>query len=157
MTQRNEKNDIDFLHEAPDQHTSRLLDDLHRAYTTIPAPPDRMNWQSLIEQHRSENLAQQVSPLPRHLVSVRKFSLSLAAALSLALVVVVIASAAVFGIPSQLYEILGLINGGKAQLDHHQFTELNKSKTVNGVRITLNAAYADSCYIMIGITVNKEW
>ncbi|QBD80268.1 DUF4179 domain-containing protein [Ktedonosporobacter rubrisoli] len=155
MTHKIEEQYKDLLPEPSDSKAHNLVQDLHAAYThTTPIAQPR--WEVLLARTQSANSEKQRDLRLPAWQPIPKISFSMAAAVVLLLATVVIASAAALDIPAQLYQILGMTKGGSQQLQAGQYTELHLTKTVDGIRVSLKAAYADANMVVVGYTITNN-
>lgn len=136
----------------------RALQELWRyldvAYTRPQTPP-WMTWATTRARFQEEQKAKTVRFLPRYVFQVRRASLTMRLGLGLALLLIILTAASA-ALSPLLRETLGFTPTAHQLVQNEQFTLLQQSATVNGKRITLNAAYADINQVILGMTIDPS-
>lgn len=139
----------DVLGQEDDHALDALVSDLDELYTK-PEMPHWLTW-ATTKARATEDLATTKQVLPRRLMPLRRFSFSMGTALALVLLFVTIAGAASFALSPLVRQVLGFTQTQSKGIPEERFTVLNQEKTINGMRIKLEAAYADANEIIIGL------
>jgi len=145
----------DLLETASDQQLLRAISDLDAAYKQ-PALPTHMSWSSVQARHAfsTHQLQKPREAFALRLLGRRRKRWSASMALGLAVVVIALSAftyVSILPLLGQLFNAHSAIGG---LLQKQQFTELHQSKTLDGLTIKLEAAYADANQIIIGYTLS---
>lgn len=137
-----------------DQALQELWRYLDAAYTRPQTPP-WMTWATTRARFQEEQKAKTVRLLPRYVFQVQRASLTMRLGLGLVLLLLILTAAGV-ALSPLLRETLGFTPTSNQLVQNEQFTLLQQSTTVNGKRITLNAAYADANQVILGMTIDQS-
>lgn len=152
------KNDLqqrysDLLERENDPAIHTLISDLDTACASFEAPK-WMNWATTRTRYMEDTLAKRAPAVPRHFKPAYRLSFSMGTALVLVFTMIAISSAATVYSP-QLRWALGLATPNQYQTVYDSdFTTLNQTRTVDGVEVNLQAAYADSVDITVGFSTH---
>lgn len=142
------------LNEQEDIRLAQLMRDLDRIYTA-PEPPANLTWERARMMRMQQNQVQR-SGITLPLARRWQWSLRAVTAATLALLLIAgTAYAAVEVISPMLAHIIdrGPNSVTHALLQNDQFTVIGQTKTLDGVTVKLEAAYADTSQVIIGYTV----
>jgi len=129
---------------------SELVSDLDEVYTR----PEMLPWLTwaTTKAQATEDVTATQQMLPRRLIPLHCFSFSIGTAIVLVLLFVTIAGATSFALSPLVRQALGFTQTQGKGIPENDFTVLNQEKTVNGMRIKLEAAYADANKVINGLS-----
>lgn len=145
----------DLLEKDNDPSLQNLVRDLDAIYTESMVP-SRLTWAAMRARSMEDTLTKRALVAPFHVKPIYRFSLSLSTAISLLFVTLALASAASVAFSPQVRYVLGLESQVNQTRSASDFTALNQSRTVSGINIKLEAAYADQLDIVVGFSTHSS-